>query len=119
MKPKLGDPEYVFLFQVNVDVVCRAGKSRRLDEGTDRSRVVSLDIALESRAEAFNLPVISGEFSTPASHVHGVSPDELFFPRIFQVLPTRHPGNGGVGNVVRRRRLTQKLRQVSIARSAI
>src|SRR5438309_8172385 len=88
MKPKLGDAEHVFLFRVNVKVVGGAGKSRCLDERTDRSRVVTLDIAFESRAEAFNLPVISWKLSTTASHVHRVSPDELFFPRVFQILPT-------------------------------
>src|SRR5437667_2154660 len=82
MKPKLGDAEHVFLFRVNVKVVGGAGKSRCLDERTDRSRVVTLDIAFESRAEAFNLPVISWKLSTTASHVHRVSPDELFLPRV-------------------------------------
>src|ERR1700682_6667718 len=119
MKPKLWDPEYVFLFRVNVDIVGWAGKSWRLDQGADCSRIVALEIALESRAEAFDLPVISREFSTTSSHVHRVAPDKFFFPRIFQILPARHPGNRGIGNVVRRRRLAQKPRQVAIAWTAV
>src|SRR3979490_2566665 len=107
MKPKLRDPEYIFLFRVNIDIVGWAGKSWRLDQGAERSRIVALEIALESRAEAFDLPVIPRELSTTATHVHRVTPDKFFFPRIFQILPARHPSNGGIGNVVRRRRLAQ------------
>src|SRR4029077_20115247 len=72
MKAKLRDTEYVFLLWINVDIVGRAGERRRLDEGAERSRVVALDIALESRAKAFDLTVISGVLSTTAADVHRV-----------------------------------------------
>src|ERR1700730_56676 len=110
MKPGRRPAEYVFLFRVNVDVVGRAGKGWRLDQGADGSRIVALEIALESRAEAFDLSVIPWELSTTATHVHRVAPDKFFCARIFQILPARHPSHGGIGNVVRRRRLAQKPR---------
>src|ERR1700730_1807683 len=113
MKPKLWDPEYVFLFQVNVDIVGWPGKRWRLDQGADRSRIVALEIALESRAEAFDLLVVPRELSTTASHVHRVASAKFFCPRIFQILPARHRSNVGIGNVVRRGRLAQKPRQVA------
>src|SRR2546423_1983669 len=119
MKPKLRDTENVFLLWINVDIVGRAGKSRRLDEGPERSRVVALDIALESRAKAFDLSEISGELSTTAADVDRVTSNEFLLSRIFQVLPARHPGNCGISNVVRRRRLAQKPRQVAISRASV
>src|SRR5207302_6337466 len=98
MKAKLRDAEHVFLFRVNVDIVGRAGKGWRLDQGADRSRIVSLQIVLEFRAEAFDLPVIPRELSTSASHVDGVAADEFLFPRILQILPAWHPCDCGISN---------------------
>src|SRR6267142_1110879 len=63
MKSKLGNSEDVFLVRVNIDVVGRAGKRWRLNEGADRSRVVTLDIAFVLRTKPFDLPVMSGKLS--------------------------------------------------------
>src|SRR5437660_1243532 len=119
MKPELGDSEDIFLLRINVNVVSGTGKRRRLDESANRRGIVALDLALIGRAKALDLIVVSWELSATAPHVNRVAPDEFFFPRIFQVLPTRHPCNCGVSDVVRSGRLTQKLGQVSIARSPI
>ena len=104
---------------INVHVVGGAGKARCLDEGANRGRIVTLDIAFVCRAKAFDLAVVSWKLSAAASDVHRVAPNKFLFPRIFQILPARRPGNRGIGDVVRSRRLTQKLGQVSIARAAV
>src|SRR6266700_1034529 len=105
MKPQLWDAEYVPLFRINVYVIGRTGKGRRLDEAADCAWIVAFDIALEFRTKAFDRSVISGELSATASHVHRVTANEFLFSRIFQILPARHPGNRRIGDIVRRCRL--------------
>ena len=119
MKSQLGNPEYVFLFWIDINVVGWAGKRRRLDQGANCSRIVTLDLALVFRTKAFELAVVSGELATAAADVQGVAADEFLLARILQVLPARHPRNRGIGDVVRSGRLAQQLWQVSIARAAV
>src|SRR6266567_2959742 len=119
MKPELGDSENVFLFGIDVNVVGRTGKRRCLNERANRSGIVSLYIAFVSRAKALDLPVIPGELSTTSPNVDRVASDEFFRVRILQVLPARHPANGGVSNVVRSGWLNQQVRQVSGAGVAV
>ena len=119
MKSKLGNSEDVFLLGINVHVVGGAGKTRCLDESPNRGWIVTLDIAFVCHAKALDLPVMSGELTATAPYVDRVAPDKFFFARIFQILPARRPGNRGIGDVVGSRRLTQKLRQVPVARAAV
>src|SRR5438132_7670337 len=70
MKSKLGNSEDVFLLGINVHVVGGAGKARCLDEGANRGRIVTLDIAFVCRAKAFDLAVVSWKLSAAASDVH-------------------------------------------------
>src|SRR5438552_12015134 len=119
MKSKLWNSEDVLLVRINIDVVGRAGKSRGLNEGADRSRIVALDVAFVLCPKTFDVPVISGKLSAPAADIKGVAANEFFFFRIFQVLPARRPGYGRIGDVVGSGRLAQQLRQVSIAGGTI
>src|SRR5262249_30063939 len=111
--------EDIFLVRINVDVVRRAGKRRRLDEGADRRWVIALDIPLELRSEAFDLPVVSGEFSAAAADIERISADKFFLTRALQILPARCPCHCGIRYVVWSRRLPEQLRQISIAGASI
>src|SRR5882724_5567768 len=110
MEAELRNSEYVFLFRVNVDVVCGAGQGRCLNESAYRSRIVTVDVALVLCAKPFDLVVMAWELPTPATDVHRVAADEFLFAWIFQVLPAWHPSNRRIGNVVRSGRLAQELR---------
>ena len=99
-------PKMSFFSRIYVDVIGRAWQRRRLNERADGGGVVALDIALELRAKALNATIVARELATTAARVHGVTPDKLLLARILQILPPRHPGDGGVGDVVRSGRLT-------------
>src|SRR6266480_4613911 len=110
MEAELRNSEYVLLFSVNIDVVCRAGQRRCLNKSAYRSRIVTLDVALVLCAKALDLVVMAGELPTAATDVHRVAADKLFFAWISQILPARHPSNRRIGNAVRSSRLAQELR---------
>ena len=57
------------------------------------------------RGESFEAIVIVREISAPTEGVHGIATNELLLTGVFQVLPTRHPGDGGLGNIVGTARL--------------
>src|ERR1700732_5105504 len=75
MEAQLRNSENVLPFGVNVHVVRGTGQSRRLNESPDRSRIVTLDVALILGAKAFDLIVVAGELPTPAADVHRVAAD--------------------------------------------
>src|SRR5256885_2209686 len=119
MKSELGNSENVFLLGVDVHKVRRTWQRRSLNQGAHRRRVVALDRAFVFGSEAFNLIVVAWKFSASAAHIYRITASEFFLVRIFQVLPSRHPCDSRIRNVIRCRRLTEQLRQATVARAAI
>src|SRR5262249_31254730 len=119
MKPRHWNPEDVFCFGIYVEVVARSGKRRRLKQKADRRRVIAADGALEPRAETFELFIVARKPSAATVRVDRVTANELLFERAFQILPSRHPNDGRVGDVVGRGRLTDQLRQEAVGRSSV
>src|SRR5262245_37140975 len=119
MKSRHWNPEDVFHLRVDVEIVARSGKRRRLYLKADRRRVIAAYVALELRTEALEMAIMSRKSSAPSVRVDGVTADELFFERGFQILPSRHPDDGRVGDVVRRGRASDQLRQEAVGRRSV
>src|SRR5579859_1355604 len=113
MESELRDSENVFLLGVDIHIVRRTWQSRSLNQRAYRRRIIALDRTFVFRPEAFNLTIMARKFSAPAAHIHRITTNEFFLVRIFQILPSRHPGDSRVRNVIWRRWLTEQLRQVA------
>src|SRR5215470_13626352 len=110
MKAQLRYPEDIFFVGIKVHVIFGMRERRGLNVGADGSGIVALDLALELRAEAFDAAVVTRKFAAASADVERVAAEEFLFARIFQILPARHPGDRGVGDVVGRRRLAKQPR---------
>src|SRR5215475_342749 len=114
-----GDPEDVFHFGVDVEIVARRWQRRRLYLKADRRRVIAANVALELRTEALELLKMPREGAAAAVRVNGVTANELLLEWAFQVLPAGHPDDGRVGDIVGRGRLPDQLRQEAVGRGPI
>src|SRR5215467_859144 len=119
VEPQLGNAENVPLVRIDVDVVVGMRKRRSLKIRADGRRIVTLDLAFELGAEPLYLAIVVREFAATAADVQRVPADEFFLTRITQVLPARHPGDRGVRDVVRRRRLAQQAREKTVTGAAV
>src|SRR5262245_39342746 len=91
MKSRHRNPENVFYFGVDVEVIARRGERGRLDQKADRRRVIASDVALELGPETLELMEMARKSAAPSVRVDRVTANELLFERAFQVLPARHP----------------------------
>src|SRR6185369_7373082 len=62
---------------------------------------------------------VSGKFAAASADVDGVATNKFFLFWILEILPARHPSNGGIGDAVGRSGLTHQARDVSIAGAAV
>src|SRR6266853_123846 len=60
-----------------------------------------------------------GKFAATSANVNRIAANKFLFAGIFKILPSRHPADGGVGNVVRSRRLANQARDEAIAGVAV
>src|SRR5438874_8109762 len=119
MEPKRRNSKLVFHFRVDIHVVGRTGKRRSLNLSADRRGIIPLDIFFKIGPKALQLLVIPGEAVRTSVGVHGVTSNELLLTRVREILPARHPGNRGVGNIIWATGLPQELGKATVGRRAI
>src|SRR5579863_8433023 len=119
MQPRYRNAVGIFHSGIEIHVVRIRAQRGSLDSEAHRRGIAPLDLALVRRAEPFEFIGESGIISATTVRVDGISADKLFFMRIFQILPARHPGDGAVADVVGEWRPPHQLRKISPRGTAV
>src|SRR5207248_8565376 len=99
--------------RIDVNVIGVAALSRCLNIKADWRWVPPFDLAFELPAESLDLIEVPGKFGAASVRINRIAANKFFLPRIFKILPARHPRNGAGGNIIGKAGLPEQLREIT------